>query len=87
MTTRTGEPAAGSLALKKFRVRKCGIKLYMPGTEFTCQLEKHTPDVQHQETGFVIMPNGTARRYIMGWRDEGVAHIRQTKTRKVRRAT
>lgn len=88
MTTRTGEPAAGSLALKKFRIKKCGHKLYF-STEvtFTCQLERHTPDVPHQEVGYVMMANSTARRYMTEWTDEGVAAMRLAKTGKVRRAS
>lgn len=71
--------------MKTFRVRKCGVKLYMPGNViYTCQLEKHTPETMHTEVGFVIMPNGTARRYTIHWKDEGVAAIRQTKIKKVR---
>jgi len=86
VTTRTGEPAAGSLALKKFRVKKCGFKLYFPNDViFVCQLEKHTPETPHQEVGFVMMPNNTARKYMIEWTDEGVASVRQYKIKKVRR--
>lgn len=87
MTTRSGEPAAGSLALQRIRIRKCGVKLHMPGIEFTCQLEKHTPDVSHQEEGVVTMSNGTMRTYTICWFDQGVAQLRQYKTKKVRKVT
>lgn len=87
MTTRTGEPAAGSLALKTIRVKRCTQKLYLPGgTTFTCQLEKHAPTTQHKEEGIVTMPNGTARHYEVFWTDMGFTELRQTRPRgKVRR--
>jgi hypothetical protein len=82
VTTRDGLPAAGSLALKKFRVRRCTQKLYLPnGVTFTCQLEKHEPETQHKEEGVVTMPNGTARRYTIHWTDLGFTELRQTKPR------
>lgn len=88
MTTSTGEPAAGSLALKTFRIRKCGIKLFMPGgLTFVCQLEKHTPDIAHKEVGFVMMPNNTAREYEISWTDRGVSALRQNRHKKVRHHT
>lgn len=85
MTTRSGEPAAGSLALKRIRIRKCGVKLYVAkDVDFTCQLEKHTPDVPHREVGYTLMPNNTARKYMIEWTDEGISTVRQYKTPKVR---
>lgn len=87
MTTRDGQPAAGSLALKKFRVKRCTVQLHLPGgVTFTCQLEKHTLDVEHKEVGVVVMPNNTIRRYEMVWRDEGFATIRQNTREKVRQS-
>lgn len=87
MTTRTGEPAAGSLAATKFRVRRCTQKLYLPnGVTFSCQLERHAKETQHKETGIVMMANGTARKYEIFWTDEGFTELRQTRQRgKVRK--
>ena len=78
MTTRDGLPAAGSLAIKKFRVRRCTQKLYLPnGVTFSCQREKHVIEEPHKEVGYVLMPNGTARKYEISWTDEGFAELRQ----------
>lgn len=77
------KPLANVLANKKLRVRKCGARLRMPSetpgreTVYTCQLEKHPVDVPHQEIGFVLMHNQTARKYTVSWTDEGVAQLRQ----------
>lgn len=87
-TTET-QPLANTLASKKLRIRKCGARLRVPAdlaagrpheTVYVCQLEKHPISDQHQEDGFVLMQNNTARRYRITWVDEGVATLRQQVT-------
>ena len=76
---------ANTLANKRIRVRKCGARLHIPAdprsgrgeTMYTCQLEKHDIDTPHQEVGFVLMANNTARKFTIKWTDEGVATLRE----------
>lgn len=86
---------SNSPSSKKIIVHKCGARLRVPASSggevvFNCTNERHSAEVAHEEAGYVMMADGTHRRYSITWRDEGQAVIRQRprtpsiKTRKLK---
>lgn len=72
---------------KRIRIRRCSSSLRLPvhadvtdadlHLEFKCELEQHGTDVQHRETGLAAMDDGTYRKFVMQWSDEGIASLRR----------